>query len=205
MRSFLHWLMRFAAKFPPEKQKLSWIPPERLWLHPLWPTPHPPPCLLLPLTLLHQTHYPFSHHSHVQIPWTAVKPQKKKAGIRCQHSYVLALRSTGKSQQISNAKILRLDYLWSKLSLSNYSKIILTTQYKRWFFHYLGANLEVRSLTWGLGGDWDIRWNISKTVRCFKTLFFFLGTRLYVPIFLFFFLDTAATEGETGLGSTVNA
>lgn len=84
MRPFFHWLMSFVAKFPPEKLKLSWVPPERLWLHPLWPTPHPPPCLLLPLNLLHQTHSPFSHHSHARIPLTAVKPRNKKAGIRCQ-------------------------------------------------------------------------------------------------------------------------
>ncbi len=84
MRPFFHWLMSFVAKFPPEKLKLSWVPPERLWLHPLWPTPHPPPCLLLPLNLLHQTHSPFSHHSHARIPLTAVKPRNKKTGIRCQ-------------------------------------------------------------------------------------------------------------------------
>lgn len=56
------------------------------------------------------------------------------------------------------------------------------------------SRFYVELLTWGVGGDWGTRWNISSTVRCFSTLVFFLGTRLYVPIFLFFFLNTDAIE-----------
>lgn len=63
----------------------------------------------------------------------------------------------------------------------------------RAFLHLQSPSL---ALTLPPAEAWVMLLNISITVRCFKTLVFFLGTRLYVPILRFFFRDTEAAGWE---------